>query len=48
MKDVARLIPTAPEVVREALAVIGGAILAALVVSQVPALKQWLQENRTW
>lgn len=41
----ARIVPRAPEVVREALIVIGGAVLAALLVSQVPALKRWLQQQ---
>lgn len=39
----ARIVPTAPEVVREAVIVLAGAVLAALIVSQVPSLKRWLQ-----
>lgn len=38
-----KLIPTLPEVGREALIVIGGAILAAAIMSQVPALKNWIK-----
>jgi hypothetical protein len=40
-----RVIPTGPEVLREAIVVIAGAVLAALVVSQLPALRAWLQQN---
>ena len=40
-----RIIPTVPEVAREALVVLAGAILAALVVSQIPALRAWLERN---
>lgn len=40
-----RIIPSAPEVLREAIVVLVGAALAALVVSQVPALRRWLQSN---
>lgn len=38
-----KLIPTLPELTREALIVIGGAIIAAAVMSQVPALKNWIK-----
>lgn len=41
----AKLVPTVPEVGREALIVIGGAILAALVISQVPGLRAWIQKQ---
>ena len=40
-----RVIPTVPEVLREAVIVLAGAALAALLVSQVPALRRWLQSN---
>jgi hypothetical protein len=36
-------IPTLPEVTREALVVIGGALLAALVISQFPSVKTWMR-----
>lgn len=38
-----KILPTAPEVGREALIVIGGAILAALIVGNVPALRDWIK-----
>jgi hypothetical protein len=38
-------IPTAPEFVREAVIIIGGAILAALILSRVPALRAWITDN---
>ncbi len=40
-----KIIPTFPEVGREALIVIGGAVLAALVISQVPGLKAWIAKQ---
>ncbi len=40
-----RVIPTVPEVLREAVIVLAGAALAALLVSQVPALRRWMQAN---
>lgn len=43
-----RWLPNAPQISREALAVLAGAVIAALIVSQIPPLKKWLQENRTW
>lgn len=39
------IIPTTPEFLREALIVIGGAIIAALVLSKLPALKAFIQKN---
>lgn len=41
-----KILPTAPEVAREALIVVGGAILAALIVGQMPAVKAWIK--RQW
>lgn len=38
-----KLLPTVPELTREALIVIGGAIIAAAIMSQVPALKNWIK-----
>lgn len=37
------LIPTPTDIGREALIVIGGAIVAALIVSQFPALQAWIK-----
>lgn len=39
------IIPTAPEFAREALIVIGGALLAAWVLSQMPAVRAFIQKN---
>lgn len=39
------IIPTAPEVGREALIVLGGAILAAIVVGQFPTLRDWMKSQ---
>lgn len=40
-----KLIPGPAEVGREALIVIGGAVLAALVISQVPGLGAWISKQ---
>lgn len=39
------MIPTTKEVVREAAIVLAGAVLAALVIGQFPALKAWVKEQ---
>lgn len=39
-----KLIPTPPEVIREALIVIAGAVLAAVVMSQLPGVKTWIKK----
>lgn len=39
------IIPSGPEFAREAIIIIGGAILAALVLSRVPALRAWITTN---
>lgn len=40
------IIPSLPEVGREAIIVLGGALLAALVVGQFPQLRDWIK--RQW
>lgn len=40
-----KIIPTVPELGREALIVIGGALIAAVVMSQFPALKAWIKQQ---
>lgn len=40
-----KIIPSLPEVGREALIVIAGAVLAALVMSQFPAVRAWIKEQ---
>lgn len=37
------IVPTVPEIGREALIVVGGAIIAALIVGQIPALRDWIK-----
>ena len=37
-------VPAPHEVVREAFIVIGGALIAAIVISQLPALKQYIKD----
>ena len=43
---IATIIPKPPDIAREALIVIGGAILAAVVIGQIPALRDWIK--RQW
>jgi hypothetical protein len=38
-----KLIPSLPEIGREALIVLGGAVLAALIVGNIPALRDWIK-----
>lgn len=38
-----KIIPSPPEIAREALIVMGGAILAAFLISHVPALRDWIK-----
>ena len=43
MQLMKNIIPTAPAVIREAVIVLGGAILAALVIGQIPSLRDWIK-----
>ena len=38
-----KLFPTGQAVIREALIVLGGAIIAAAVIGQLPALRDWIK-----
>lgn len=38
-----KAIPKAPELIRETLIVIGGAIIAAAIVGNLPALRDWIK-----
>lgn len=40
------LVPTGPAVVREALTVLAGALLAALIIGSYPPAKDWIK--RQW
>lgn len=40
-----KIFPSGQEVLRESLVLIGGAILAALILSQLPALRRWIDTN---
>lgn len=37
------LIPTLPEVGRETIIILAGAVLAALIVGQIPGLRTWMR-----
>lgn len=41
----AKLIPAPVEIGREALIVLGGALLAALIVGNVPAVRDWIKQQ---
>ena len=41
--NLAKIIPAPEAIAREALIVIGGALLAAIVVGQLPALRDWIK-----
>lgn len=41
-----KILPTVTEISREAVTVIAGAIVAALIISQLPGVKAWIQ--RQW
>jgi len=38
-----KALPSVPEIVRESLIVLGGAIIAAAVIGQLPALRDWIK-----
>lgn len=38
-----KLLPTGPAIVREALTVIAGALLAAFIVGRLPIVKNWIK-----
>ncbi|MDR7095527.1 hypothetical protein [Hydrogenophaga laconesensis] len=40
-----KVLPSAPEVLRESLVLIGGAILAALILQQLPQLRSWISQS---
>lgn len=39
------IIPTGPEVAREAIIVLGGVLIAAFVISRFPTLKKFVTDN---
>lgn len=38
-------IPSLPEIGRETLIVLAGALLAALIVGQLPGVREWMREQ---
>jgi hypothetical protein len=40
-----RWLPTLPQVTAETVAVVLGAIIGAVIISQSPKLKKWIQDN---
>ena len=40
-----KLIPSVPEIGREALIVLAGALLAAAIVGQLPTLRNWIKKQ---
>lgn len=45
MSIVKKLIPAPVEIGREAIIVIGGAVLAALVIGYVPGVRAWIKKQ---
>lgn len=43
--QLSKIIPSVPEIGREALIVIGGAIVAAIIVSKFPPLQDWIKKQ---
>lgn len=44
--QVSKIIPTAPEVLREAVITLAGALLAAAVIGALPGVRAWMK--RQW
>jgi hypothetical protein len=40
-----KILPTVNDVVKEGLIVLGGAILAAVVIGQLPTLRDWIKSQ---
>lgn len=45
MMNLTKIIPTGPEVAREALVVLAGVLIAALILSRFPALQKFVSQN---
>lgn len=45
MMNLTKIIPTGPEVAREALIVLAGVLIAALILSRFPALQKFVSQN---
>jgi hypothetical protein len=43
--NIRSIIPTGPQVAREALIVLGGVLIAAFIISRFPALKKFVGDN---
>ena len=43
--NLSKIIPTGPEVAREALIVLGVVLIAALILSRFPALQKFVSQN---
>jgi len=43
--DIKKIIPSGPEVAREALIVLGGVLIAAWILSRFPALQKFVTDN---
>ena len=43
--NLSKIIPTGPEVAREALVVLAGVLIAALILSRFPALQKFVSQN---
>lgn len=43
--NIKQVIPSAPEVAREAIIVLGGVLIAAFVISRFPSLQKFVSDN---
>lgn len=41
----AKLLPTVPQIAKEAAIVLGGAVLAAYIIGQLPGLRAWIKSQ---
>lgn len=39
------MLPSGKEVIKEAIVVLGGAVLAAFIIGQVPQLRTWMKQQ---
>jgi hypothetical protein len=45
MPSLKAIIPTGPELARETLIVLGGALAAALIIGNLPSVREWMRKQ---
>lgn len=43
--QLSKIMPTAPEVLREAIVTVAGAVLAAAVIGALPSVRAWMKQQ---